>query len=244
MKHDEAMEKLRLQSGAWGLDLRRPQLKLLGRYAESLATHEQANVIGTKERGLIITDHILDSLSCLTLKGVRWEGRLVDVGTGGGLPGIPLAIACPEMHVTLLETTSKKVRFLETVLEKLELGNVELLEARVEEVGGDRKWRDSFDLSVIRAVASLPVVIEYCAPLIRTGGLLVAMKGNLQEEELATGRLAAPQLHMRLKGLHQVEYCPSLEAKARVLAVFEKTSHTPRAFPRRMGLAKRRPLGA
>ncbi len=219
------------------------QLALLSAYADLLATYELANVIGTKDREQIILEHLLDSLSCLMSGQVRLEDSVVDVGTGGGLPGIPLRIAFPKIHVSLLEATEKKVRFLELVGLELGLENLEVLHARAEDAGREPVYRESFDLATARALAPLPVVLEYCTPLVRPGGTILAMKGLLSEEELSQGVNASRELGLELREVLKVEYIAQIPQKERRLVVFDKNYATPGRFPRRMGLAKKRPLG-
>ncbi len=237
------MEQLWLQCNEWRLHLDQSCLPLLGSYAELLATYPLANVIGAKEIEHIILDHLLDSLSCLTVDQMARAESMVDVGTGGGLPGVPLAIARPELSVTLLEATERKARFLEEVRTRLGLKNVEVVQVRAEELGGMLEYRDSFGLATARAVATLPVVLEYCAPLVRIGGHVISMKAQLHEEELSAGIRASTQLGVQLREIHEVHYQAQLPRKERRLVVFDKVTETPRAFPRRVGLAKKRPLG-
>ena len=238
-----AIEQLRVQVRSWGIELDRSQLSLLGEYADLLAGYELANVIGTKDRKQIVLEHLVDSLSCLSAEGVQWNDTLLDVGTGGGLPGIPLSVTCTELRVTLLEATEKKVRFLEYVKMELNLGNLEVLHARVEDVGRKPEFRETFDLATARALAALPVVIEYCAPLVHPGGKIVAMKGRLSEAELSQGIKASRELGVELHEVLEVDYHVQLPQKERRLVVFDKIRATPDKFPRRVGLAKKRPLG-
>ena len=239
----KALEQLRVQCKDWGIDLDVPQLKLLSLYADLLAGYEPANVIGTRDRDQIVLEHLIDSLSCLTATDIQWEGCLIDVGSGGGLPGVPLSITCPHLHVTLLEATKKKVYFLEYVKAELKLGNLEVLHARAEDVGRESRYREVFNLATARALAALPVVLEYCAPLMCIGGKVLAMKGRLQEEELAQGVAAARELGVELSETQGVGHRHQLPQKERRLVVFHKVSVTPTRFPRRVGLAKKRPLG-
>src|SRR5918998_5836733 len=120
----EALEQLQAQCKNWGIDLDASQLKRFATYASLLAGYELANVIGTRDREQIVSEHLVDSLSCLIATEIRRDSFLIDVGTGGGLPGIPLGIARPDLKVVLLEATEKKVRFLEYVKAELELGNL------------------------------------------------------------------------------------------------------------------------
>lgn len=239
----DAIEQLRAQCEAWGIELDGSQLDLFSAYADLLAGYELANVIGTKDRDQIVLEHLVDSLSCMVVADIRWDGYLIDVGAGGGLPGIPVGIACPNLQVTLLEATEKKVHFLKYAKTQLKLGNLEVLHARAEDAGRKPRYREAFDLATARALAALPVVLEYCAPLVRTEGKVLAMKGRLQEEELVQGVAAARELGLRMSSKPAVARLSHLPQKERRLTVFEKVSATPARFPRRVGLAKKRPLG-
>jgi 16S rRNA (guanine527-N7)-methyltransferase len=239
----DVIEQLRLLSGVWGIELEREQLSMLDRYADLLAGYELANVIGTRDREKIVFEHLLDALSCLVVGDLRRQSTVIDVGTGGGLPGIPLAIANSNLRVMLLETTERKVRFLKHALAQLNLPNLEVLHARAEDVGRKPEYRESFDLTTARALAALPVVVEYCAPLVRPGGVIIAMKGRLPEDELSQGIVASHELGAMLRGVREVEYPRQLPQKERRLVIFDKVDATPGRFPRRVGLAKKRPLG-
>jgi 16S rRNA (guanine527-N7)-methyltransferase len=241
---EAAVEQLRAQTSEWGIELEPAQLALLRAYTNLLAGYEHANVIGTREPEQIVTEHLADSLSCLLVKDL-WNSRsAIDVGAGGGLPGVPLAISCPALRVTLLEATEKKVRFLSYVRENLGLQNLELIQGRVEEEGRRGSYRETFDLAVARALAELPVVVEYCAPLVRIGGQLLAMKGRLAEEELSQGIAAGRELGIKVREVREIQFRAPLPKKERRLVVFDKIFATPEKFPRRVGLPKKRPLGA
>ncbi len=238
-----ATEQLRLQVEAWGVELDETRLPLLDQYAHLLAGYELANVIGSADRDQIVVEHLLDSLSCLIFEGLNRGSSVIDVGTGGGLPGVPLGIARPQLAVTLLEATKKKINFLKHVREELDLQNLRLLSARAEEVGRDLEHREVFEIATARALAALPIVAEYCAPLVKVGGAILAMKGRLEEEELAQGAAAGSELGLELRGVLEVKYSAELTQKERRLVVFEKVAATPENFPRRVGLARKRPLG-
>jgi 16S rRNA (guanine527-N7)-methyltransferase len=239
-----AAEHVRAQVSEWGVDLQPFQLALLSEYADLLAGYKHANVIGTRDPGQIFTEHLTDSLSCLLIGDLRSSASVLDVGTGGGLPGVPLAISCPTLTVTLLEATEKKVRFLRTVIERLGLQNLALIHGRAEEKGNRAANREAFSFAVARAVAELPVVVEYCAPMVQIAGKILAMKARLPEEELARGVKASRELGIDVREVRKVQYRAELPQKERHLVVFEKILATPEKFPRRVGLAKKRPLGS
>jgi 16S rRNA (guanine527-N7)-methyltransferase len=238
-----ALEQLRAQAKDWGIELNQAQVILLAAYSDLLAGYDLANVIGTRDRTQILLEHLLGSLSCLVVENVRWDGSAIDIGTGGGLPGIPLSIVCSKLRVTLLEATEKKVRFLEYTRAVLSLENLEVLHTRAEDAGRRPDYREAFDIATARALATLPVLLEYCAPLVRPGGTILAMKGRLPEQELSQGIAASHELGLQLRDVLKIAYDAQLPQKERRLVVFEKVYTTPSRFPRRVGLAKKRPLG-
>jgi len=240
---EKAIEQLRLQSAEWGIALNRAQVSLLSTYADLLAEYKSANIVGSSDRDQIIVDHLLDSLSCFVLKDLWQAHSAVDVGAGAGLPGIPLAIVRPALRVALLETTEKKARFLVHTQAVLGLSNLEVLNERAEETGNKPNRREASDLTTARALASLSVVIEYCAPLVQPGGVILAMKARLSEEELSKGVAASHELGAELREVREVEHEDQLPHKERRIVVFDKVGRTPRKFPRRIGVAKKRPLG-
>ncbi len=237
------MEHLRLQCAAWGLELDSVKLSSLDLYADLLASYSLANVVGTKDREQIILGHLLDSLSC-TAVAPTWSARsIVDVGAGGGLPGVPLSIVRPNASITLLEATEKKVRFLQHVKTELELQNLLILHARAEEVGRDPAYRETFDLATARALAALGVIVEYCAPLLHRDGYIISMKGKLSEEEFSAAVAASSILKVEVEQVQRVDYQPQFSPKHRHLVILRKVGVTSKNFPRKVGLAKKRPLG-
>ena len=181
--------------------------------------------------------HIADSLVGLEVDAVREAGRIVDLGSGAGPPGLVLAIARPEAEVVLVESVGKKCSWLERTVEELGLENVRVACARVEELD-----EEPFDVVTARALAALPVLCEYAAPLLREGASLVAWKGAVDAQEDTDGLHAAEVL-----GLERVEVLavhPYEGSERRTLHVFRKVAPTPAGYPRRPGMAAKRPLTA
>lgn len=235
---------LEAQAAAWGVPLDATSLDRLLRYARLLASYEKANVIGTRDLDRILLDHVLDSLSCF-LHEPLWEaGKLADVGSGGGLPGIPISIVRPELRTVLIESTGKKAAFLEYAAEQLAIDNMEVVNARVEDTGREQRWRGMFDVVTTRAVARLSVVAEYCVPLLEVGGWAVAMKAGLEGEELEEGKRAAVSLGARVAGVERVGLLPEVGEKRRNLIILEKIGETSARYPRKAGMVVKRPLGA
>jgi 16S rRNA (guanine527-N7)-methyltransferase len=181
--------------------------------------------------------HIADSLAGLEVAEVRAAGRIADLGAGAGLPGLVLAVELPEAEVVLVESVGRKCAWMETTAERLGLANVRVACARAEELreGG-------FDVVTARALAALPVLCEYAAPLLREGGVLVAWKGAVDAEEEADGLAAADVLGLRRDEVRPVRPYPGSER--RTLHVFRKIAPTPAGYPRRPGMPAKRPLTA
>jgi 16S rRNA (guanine527-N7)-methyltransferase len=189
--------------------------------------------------------HLADSLSGLSVSEVGRARRIADVGSGAGFPGLALAVALPEVQVDLIESAGRKTAVAARLAQAAELTNARALTARAEEwaklptqLGGGR---EAYDVVTARAVAPLAVLVEYAAPLLRSGGVLVAWKGARDHVEEAGGTKAAARVGMELRGVERV--VPFERAENRHLHVFEKTGPTPGEFPRRPGMARKRPLG-
>lgn len=181
--------------------------------------------------------HLLDSLALTGLAGL--EGRtVVDVGTGAGFPGVPLAIARSSARVTLLDSLGKRVDFLRESCRTLGLDNVECVHGRAEEFAGER--RETFDLAVSRAVAALPVLCELCLPLVKVGGAFWAMKSVDTEEEISASKAAVKVLGGRIQAVSDYTI-PTTEVVHRVVCI-QKTAPTPKKYPRRFALIKKQPL--
>jgi 16S rRNA (guanine527-N7)-methyltransferase len=239
----DELELVRQQAAAWGLRLNDDRLDRLQAFACYLGGYEEANVIGTREVGKILLDHVLDSLSCFLFEPLAEAGRLADVGSGGGLPGVPIKIYAPHMGVTLIESTGKKARFLRQVIDEMSLPGTEVVNARVEEVSRMVQHRGEYDVATVRAVARLPVVAEYCVPLLKAGGHVISMKGRLPEEEVSEGEKAAEKLGARVSELIRVPHLPEVGEKERRLVVFQKVRETPGQYPRNVGVPAKKPLG-
>jgi 16S rRNA (guanine527-N7)-methyltransferase len=172
----------------------------------------------------------------------RATRRLLDLGTGGGIPGMILAIACPDLRVTLLDATGKKVAFLDDAIRELGLDNVSTHHGRAEEIGHEPRWRNQFDIVTARAVASLPALLELGLPLVRTGGHLVLPKGSEIDAELQQAERAAALLRADIVSADLLPDAGStIETR---LVIARKIATTPRTYPRRSGLPVRSPLGS
>jgi 16S rRNA (guanine527-N7)-methyltransferase len=191
-----------------------------------------------RDRARAVSVHVADSLAGLELEAVRSAGKIADLGAGAGFPGLVLAVALPASDVRLVESQSRKCAFVRDVLERTGVANARVVCVRAEE------WREGLgehDLVVARALAAQPVVLEYGGPLLRLGGSLVDWRGRRSPAEEAAALRAAEEL-----GLERVEIrrvVPFQEARDHHLHLFVKVGETPERFPRRAGLARKRPLG-
>jgi 16S rRNA (guanine527-N7)-methyltransferase len=181
--------------------------------------------------------HLADSLAALDLPALRAAGRIADLGSGAGWPGLALAAALPDAHVALVESAIRHCRYLERAVAAGRLGNVEVVHARAED------WPaglGAHDVVTARALAALPVLCEYAAPLLDDGGMLVAWKGQVEPAEAAGGAAAAAIVGLEPVEVRAVDPYP--QAERRTLHVFRKVAPTPARFPRRPGMAVKRPL--
>ena len=239
-----SLDLLEVQAAAWGVGLDRGRSRCLLEFAQILASYDRANVIGTRDLDGILLSHVLDSLSCFLYEPLYRAGRLADVGSGGGLPGIPIHIVKQAPLTTLIESTGKNATFLRYASDRLELEGLRIDNERVEDLGHAGDYRGRYDIVTCRAVARLSVLAEYCVPLLETGGRVIAMKGRLGPEELSEGSRAAGLLGAEVAEVKHVPILPEVGEKERNLVIIQKTGHTDARYPRRAGTAAKKPLGS
>lgn len=204
-------------------------------------TNKRYNLTGFATQEDILIDGILDSLTALTLQGVFTGARnLIDVGTGGGIPGIPLKIVLPHLQVTLLEATEKKCRFLESAIHLLRLAHTEVLWGRAETLAHDPARRERYDLATARALGTLPEVLELTVPFLRPGGKALYYKSQNVEHEILKATRALQVLETTIVTCHKVPV--PFRSRTTVLVLAEKRALTPLQYPRRPGIPKKRPL--
>ncbi len=239
-----SLHLLEAQAAAWGLDLRAGRRERLVEYANLLGSYDRANVIGTRDPGEILLAHVLDSLSCFLYEPLRRAWRVADVGSGGGLPGIPINIVGVDLSTTLVESTGKKARFLQYVADSLSLEGIQVANTRAEDLGRSREHRGEYDVVTSRAVARLSVIAEYAVPLLKVGGGAIAMKSRVEPDELTEAKGAARALGAEVAEVRAVGMLPEVGDKARNLVIIQKVEETPQHYPRRSGAAAKKPLGA
>ena len=231
------MEEI-LQAGLPDLGVDASCISDLEKFVEMLLEKNQVmNLTAITEPDQVATLHLLDSLALLRVADFTGR-RVVDVGTGAGFPGLPLAIARRDVKVTLLDSLGKRVRFLEEVREALGLTNVTCVHGRAEEFA--RQAREHYDIAVSRAVANLSTLSELCLPLVRVGGQFLAMKSTGCEGEVAAAEQAIHRLGGRI-GQCADYVIPTTAVKHRVVGI-EKTAPTPGKYPRPFAQIKKQPL--
>ena len=224
-----------------GIFLSEEQLTKFIKYYELLIEKNRVmNLTAITDFREVIQKHFLDSLSLIKVLEEKPNGRILDIGTGAGFPGIPIKIAFPDCSVTLVDSVNKKIGFIQEVVSKLSLHNVEAIHGRVEDLGHDVSHREQYDLVVSRAVASLPALVEYCLPFVRIGGAFLSYKSVKVDEELLAGKKAIQILGGRLEKDVRFQL-PGTEIE-RAFLLIEKEKPCPNKYPRKAGMPTRTPI--
>lgn len=196
--------------------------------------NEVMNLTAITEPTAVAKLHLLDSLTVLACADVKGK-TLIDVGCGAGFPGVPTAIACPEAHVTLLDSLGKRMNWLEGVLPELGV-KARCITARAEEAAAEH--REKFDYATSRAVARLNILLELTAPYVRVGGAVLALKGSAAREELEEAKNAVKKLGLKVESIRDFEF----DGATHSVIVLRKVAHTPPQYPRRYAKIKQAPL--
>ena len=219
------------------IELDKNQIEKFYKYMDLLIEwNEKINLTAITNRKDIIVKHFIDSL---TIQRYLSDAvNIIDVGTGAGFPGIPIKIVNPNLKVVLVDSLNKRINFLQEVIKKLNLDNIEVIHARAEDLG--QKYREAFDIVTSRAVANMSVLSEYLLPLARVNGKCICMKGSDVEEELENSKYAINLLGGKIEKVDKFEL--SNERIGRNIIIVKKLKNTPNSYPRKAGTPAKKPL--
>ncbi|AIQ50084.1 16S rRNA methyltransferase [Paenibacillus sp. FSL R7-0273] len=224
-----------------GIELAPRQLEQFELYYQELVSwNEKMNLTGITERDQVYTKHFYDSLSLAFYININEVNSLADIGSGAGFPGIPLKICFPHIKLTIVDSLSKRITFLQHICDTLGLSGVQLIHGRAEDISRQFVHRDAYDVVTARAVARLSLLNEFCLPFTRKDGIFAAMKGNDPGEELAEAGRSFKELRAELNKVES--FSLPVEESARHIVLIRKTGATPAKYPRKAGMPAKAPL--
>lgn len=236
------LEKLLINSAKeFNVDITEPMANQFMRYKDLiLEWNNNINLTAITDEKEIIIKHFIDSISVVENLGKSNDLSIIDVGTGAGLPGIPLKIVKPNYKVTLLDSLNKRIKFLQAVIDDLGLTNMEAIHGRSEDYGQNIKLRENYDIAISRAVANMSTLCEYTLPFVKVGGSFIALKGPSVEEEIQSASKAIEILGGKIKDINYINL-PSTDIKHSIVTI-SKISHTPAKYPRNPSKIKTNPI--
>lgn len=236
---------------AHNIPLSDEQENQLNKYYELLVEwNQKMNLTSITEYDMVIQRHFLDSAlltKCSRYAAIHDNVSVLDMGTGAGFPGIVLAVSNPERVFTLVDSLQKRVDFLNVVIGELQLTNVRAFHGRAEDYGKNLEFRGQFDFVVSRAVAELPLLLEYCIPFVKKGGFFISYKGPKYKEELQKSEYALQELNAKLESIEEFQIGDNIrdnnsDIEKRFLLFISKLEETKQKYPRRAGIPKKKPL--
>lgn len=237
MEKTNFYKKIAEESEKIGIKLPDEQLNEFYEYMQLLLEwNEKMNLTAITDPEEVIKKHFVDSITIK--KYIKEENRLIDVGTGAGFPGIPLKIVDKSIKLTLLDSLNKRINFLNEIIEKLNLKEVNTIHSRAEEYAKN-KVRESYDVAVSRAVADLPILLEYLMPYVKLNGICICMKGPKAQEELERSKKAINILGGKLEKVEKITIDEEME---RNLIIIRKIKDTPNKYPRKAGIPTKNPI--
>ncbi len=235
------MNRLREKLGKLNIEISDEQIAQFDKYYNMLIEKNKVmNLTAITELEEVIDKHFVDSVIVGSIMDMNKEYRLIDVGTGAGFPGIPLKIMYPNLKIVLLDSLNKRVKFLNEVIEELNLNDIEAVHFRAEEGARQVDYREGFDLCVSRAVANLSTLSEYCIPFIKKGGYFISYKSGSVDEELDNSKKAINILGGKINKTEKLQL-PDTDID-RTFIFIKKTLNTPKKYPRKSGTASKEPL--
>ena len=239
MKDSTFNEELLEKSDTLGVRFSVEQTEQFYKYMNLLIEwNEKINLTAITDPNEIILKHFIDSITIL--KYIKDGSTVVDVGTGAGFPGIPLSIMNPTLKITLVDSLNKRLIFLQEVINELNLKNVELVHARAEEFGQNKKYREKFDIATSRAVANLSTLSEYLLPLVKVDGIVISMKAGNASQEIEDAKKAIRTLGGKINNINEFNL-PQSDI-GRTIITIDKIKETPSKYPRRAGTPAKDPI--
>ena len=239
MKQIEFFKKMKTEAKRINIELDDKQLEIFYNYMNLLIEwNEKINLTAITEPNQVITKHFIDSLTAIQY--IEDNKSLVDVGTGAGFPGIPLAIYNGSLNITLVDSLNKRINFLNDITEKFDLKNIITVHNRAEEFGKNKKYREKYDIAISRAVARLNVLVEYLLPTLKIGGKCICMKGPDCKDEIEEAKKAIELLGGKIEKVEEFSL-PDTDIK-RTIIVINKIKNTPNKFPRKAGTPAKDPI--
>lgn len=224
-----------------GIQLSENQIQQFRKYFHMLVEwNEKMNLTAITDAPSVYLKHFYDSITAAFYVDLNGKQSICDVGAGAGFPSIPLKICFPDLSVTIVDSLNKRITFLTELAKELQLNNVHFIHSRAEDFGQNSKYREQFDLVTARAVARLSVLSELCVPLVKEGGMFVAMKGAAAEEELLDAKKAITVLGAELIEKHSFNL--PMEESERNIFILNKIKKTPKKYPRKPGIPNKTPI--
>ncbi len=234
-------EEFQLELSKQGIELNDKQMEQFAAYFRLLVEwNQKMNLTAITEHKEVYLKHFYDSITLAFLDTFKPEGQLCDVGSGAGFPSLPLKIVFPDLEVTIVDSLNKRITFLTTLVEELQLDGVHLYHDRAESFGKNSKFREGFDFVTARAVARLNVLTELCLPLVEKEGYFFALKAAKSEEELIEAKSAIALLGGKF--IEEKKLTLPVSNDERHLLIIKKTKETPKKYPRKPGLPAKQPI--
>ena len=237
--NDDFKNKMIELSKKINIDITDEQLKKFYRYMDLLLEwNEKINLTAITETDEVILKHFIDSMT--VFKYLVESKNIIDVGTGAGFPGIPIAIMNQNKNITLLDSLNKRINFLNEVCSELKINNIKTYHGRAEEFGHNKQHREKYDIAISRAVANMTTLVEYLIPFIKVGGRCICMKGNDIEEELEQAKFAIKELGGKIEKVERFNL-PNSDMERNII-IITKIKETPNSYPRKAGMPSKMPL--
>lgn len=210
-------------------------------YYENLVSYnEKVNLTAITEKNDVFIKHFLDSVSLLSVCNIKKNSGVIDIGTGAGFPGIPLKIVRDDINLTLVDSLAKRVVFLNQMVELLNLKNTVAIHSRAEDLSNKEDFRQQYDYSVSRAVANMPVLLEYVSPFVKVGGQIILLKGSKTKDEIESSKNAIKVLGLKLEKVDKIELFDKVNEH--YIVTFSKIKDTAKKYPRNSAQIKKNQL--